>query len=133
MSTCFNQQNAYNQYRTAAVQTANPGKLLLMLFDGLVVALKQAKTSVEKSDHQESNRLLMKGQDILSELMATLNMDYEISASLYSLYDYLRQRLMQANISKDVAVIEEVLGFAIELRSTWADAVKATTKIAATR
>jgi flagellar protein FliS len=114
--------NAYNQYRTIAVTTASPEKLLLMLYDGLVIDLKQAKQAIEQRDPATAHTYLIKGQDIITELMRTLNMKYEVSANLYRLYDYLRRRLIRANVKKDAAIIEEVLKIVTGLRATWAAA-----------
>jgi len=116
--------HAYNQYRTTAVQTARPGKLLLMLYDGLILSLKQARQCIEQGNHSEAHHCLIKAQDIITELMCTLNMDYEISASLYQLYDYFKARLIQANIRKDAQVIDEVQSFVTELRDTWASVIE---------
>ncbi|MGD0622014.1 MAG: flagellar export chaperone FliS [Thermacetogeniaceae bacterium] len=116
--------NAYNQYRQIAVTTARPEKLLLMLYDGLVIYLKQAKQAIEQHDPATAHTFLMKGQDIITELMATLKMNYEISTNLYRLYDYMRRRLIAANVRKDAAIIEEILGIATGLRASWAAAAE---------
>jgi flagellar protein FliS len=112
-------ENAYNQYRKTAVMTASGDKLLLMLYDGLVTDLKKAKQAVEQRDPASAHTLLIKGQNIITELMRTLKMEYAISTDLYRLYDYLRRRLIRANVKKDPAIVEEALGMAIGLRNTW--------------
>lgn len=116
--------NPYNQYRATAVQTARPGKLLLMLYDGLVLSLKQAKQCIEEGVASEAHHHLIKAQEIVTELMCTLNMDYEIAHNLYQLYDYFKSRLIQANISKNAGIVEEVLSFVKELRDAWEEVVK---------
>ena len=121
-----NRMNPYNQYRMTSVQTANPEKLLLMLYDGLVVCLKQAKQAVEEKKMDQAHTSLIQGQDIITELMNTLNMDYDISEGLYKLYDYQRQQLIEANIKKDAEIIDQVLTFTSDLRQTWAQAVEQT-------
>ncbi|HBG22169.1 MAG: flagellar export chaperone FliS [Syntrophaceticus sp.] len=121
-----NRMNPYNQYRMTSVQTANPEKLLLMLYDGLVVCLKQAKQAVEEKKMDQAHTSLIQGQDIITELMNTLNMDYDISEGLYKLYDYQRQQLIEANIKKDAEIIDQVLTFTSDLRQTWAQAVDQT-------
>jgi flagellar protein FliS len=117
---------AYDQYRELAVQTANPGKLLLMLYDGLVLFLKQAGNAIESGSSQDAHNFLLKAQDIISELICTLNMDYEVSKNLFQLYDYLKRRLVEANLKKDKQIVEEVLSLATELRDTWAQVVEPT-------
>ena len=121
-----NRMNPYNQYRMTSVQTANPEKLLLMLYDGLVVCLKQTKQAIEERKMDQAHTSLIKSQDIITELMNTLNMDYDISENLYKLYDYQRQQLIEANIKKDAEIIEQVLNFVSDLRQTWAQAVEQT-------
>lgn len=117
-------KNAYNQYLRTAVFTATKEKLLLMLYDGLVNALKQAIQAIEGKNIPKAHVNLMKSQEIITELMGTLNMEYEISDNLYQLYDYYKRRLIAANFRKDPAIIEEVLGMVVKLRSAWAAAEK---------
>jgi flagellar protein FliS len=112
-------ENAYNQYRRTAIMTASGDKLLLMLYDGLVTDLKKAKQAIEQKDPAGAHTFLMKGQNIITELMRTLKMEYAISTDLYRLYDYLRRCLIRANIKKDPAIVEEVLDMAAGLRTTW--------------
>lgn len=116
--------NAYNQYRTTAVQTAKPEKLLLMLYDGLVLSLKMAQQALGKRDTSEAHQNLIKAQDIITELMSTLNMEYEISSRLFQLYDFWKRQLVQANTRKDVQIVGEVLSFVTELRDAWATVIK---------
>jgi flagellar protein FliS len=115
---------AYSSYRKAAVETISPGKLLLMLYDGAVKNLDTAQKAIADQDMNTAHQQLVKAQDIILELMATLNMDYEISKSLYSLYEYLHHQLVQANLKKDQQLIEEVRSFLVELRDAWDEAVK---------
>ncbi|HHV34435.1 MAG TPA: flagellar export chaperone FliS [Syntrophomonadaceae bacterium] len=114
--------NAYNRYKTTSVQTANPGKLLLMLYDGLILFLKKGKQAVESGNPGEAHVNLINAQDIISELMSTLKMDYEISQNLFQLYDYWKRRVMDANIKKDDKIIDEVLSLVEDLRDVWAEA-----------
>lgn len=114
--------NAYNQYKTTSIQTASPEKLLLMLYEGLLRFLGQALESLEARDYPEVNRLLKRSQDIIGELMATLNLDYEISHRLWALYDYFLQRLIEANVKKEPQPILEVRGLVSELQEAWIQA-----------
>ncbi|MDA8233939.1 MAG: flagellar export chaperone FliS [Clostridia bacterium] len=114
--------NPYAQYKQTAVQTASPEKLLLMLYDGAIKFLNQAKVAMDTRNIEESNKYIIKTQDIISELIVTLNMEYEISHNLHGIYDYLNRRLIQANIKKDPEILEEVLNHITELRQTWAEA-----------
>lgn len=115
--------NPYQQYQKQQVNTSPKEKLLIMLYDGAIRFCSQAKTAIEKNNNEEANLMLIKVQNIIEELTNTLNMDYEVAKQLYSLYDYFNRRIIEANVKKDSAIIEEVQGFLIELRKTWSEAV----------
>ncbi|MGI6587220.1 MAG: flagellar export chaperone FliS [Peptococcia bacterium] len=116
----------YQQYQQQQVFTAPPDKLLLMLFDGAIRFCNQAKKALVGQKLEESNYYIIKAEDIILELMTTLKMDFEFSQQLYSLYDYLYRRLVEANIEKDMVLLDEVVELLTELRQTWAEvAVKA--------
>ncbi|MHB8183853.1 MAG: flagellar export chaperone FliS, partial [Candidatus Desulforudaceae bacterium] len=62
-------------------------------------------------------------QNIITYLQATLNMDYEVSEQLDSLYGYIYDQLLQANLKKDPAILAQVLKIIEELRDTWTEAL----------
>lgn len=115
---------AYDQYKKASVETVAPDKLLLMLFEGALRNINNAKKAIVISDINQAHQQIIRVQDIIIELMSTLNMDYEISHSLLALYEYLLNELVQANVKKDVEILEQVEGFIIELKDTWQEATK---------
>ncbi len=118
----ISKRNPYDQYRKTSVSTASPGKLLMMLYDGLMVFLKQAKQAVQDEKLEEAHTNLVKSQDILSELMGTLNMEIPLSENLYKLYDFQKEQLVKANMEKDPELIAQVIETVDELRQTWAEA-----------
>lgn len=117
------QSSPYKQYQQTAIETASPERLIIMLYDGAIKFVNQAKTSMNEGNVEETNKALIKTQDIISELMIGLNMEAgEIAHNLYNLYDYFKRRLVEANTKKDNVILDEVLGHLIELRSTWVEA-----------
>lgn len=116
--------NAYNQYKENSIQTSSPEELTLMLYNGLVKFIMRGIDSIDKHNIQEAHNNIVRAQDIVAEFMNTLDMKYELSHSLYSIYDYMQRRLIDANTAKDKAILEEVLGFAKVLRDTWEQAIK---------
>ena len=118
--------NPYAQYQTAQLETAPPEKLLIMLFDGAIRFNKAAITAMEENNIAVSHANCIKVQNILTELMSTLRFDVggEIAQNLFRLYEYLHRRTVQANISKDPAILEEVLRHLRDLRDTWVQAAK---------
>ena len=116
--------NAYSQYKENSVYTASPEELTLMLYNGLVKFILQAQKAIDEKNMPKAHESIVRAQDIISEFQVTLNMKFEISKSLASMYEYMQDRLFDANIKKDVGILEEVLGYAKELRDTWSQAMK---------
>lgn len=116
--------NGYNQYKANSINTATPEELTLMLFNGLVKFLMQAQTAIEVKNIEKASNSIVRSQAIIKEFQSTLDMSYEVSQGLDSLYDYMYRRLVEANIKKDGDIVEEVLGYSRELRDTWAQAMK---------
>jgi flagellar secretion chaperone FliS len=116
--------NPNEVYLRNQVTTAKPEELTLMLYNGGIKFLHQAKLAIEKKELPKAHAAIMKTQDIISELMSTLDMEYEISNSLLSLYDYMMRRLIEANLSKDISIIDEIENMLIELKNTWAQVMK---------
>ncbi len=115
---------AYNNYKKASVETVPAEKLLLMLYEGALKAINNAKQAIEQKEINLAHQQIMKVEDIIIELMSTLNMEYDISHKLIVLYEYLLNELVQANAKKDIAKLELVEGFLTELKTTWEEAVK---------
>lgn len=117
-------QNPYAQYKQQSVVTASPEKLLIMLFDGAIRFVGQAKNALQEKDIEKSNYYLIRAQNIVYELMASLNMEYEISQPLFQMYEYINYNLQQANIHKDVSYLAEPEKYLREFRETWIEAAK---------
>lgn len=116
--------NPYQAYENNQVLFAKGEELTLLLYKGAIKFIEQAKLALEKNDLPRVNNRIIKAQNIISELMVTLNMDIEISKSLLLLYDYLKQRLIDANLKKDAEILNEVQGMLAELLGTWAEAIR---------
>lgn len=114
----------YDKYRQSSVQTSNPAQLVIMLYDGAIRFVKTAMDGLAQKDNEKANLNLGKAQTIVSELMSTLDRSYDISKSLYSLYEYTNYLLVEANIRKDVTKAEEAVGYLTDLRETWLQASK---------
>jgi flagellar protein FliS len=116
--------NPYQTYQKQAVTTSAPEDLTLMLYQGMVKFIRLSKTALQNKNMEESHRYNIRAQDILSELMVTLKQGNIISDSLLPLYDFMKYRLIEANLSKNFDILEEVEGFALELSETWLTAIK---------
>ncbi|NLK86247.1 MAG: flagellar export chaperone FliS [Clostridiaceae bacterium] len=114
----------YETYKQNSIFTASPEELTLMLYNGLIKFIMLAQKSIEDKDVQKAHESIIRAEDILMEFKATLDMQYELSHGLALLYDYMLDRLFDANIKKDTDILAEVLHFAKDLRDTWAQAMK---------
>ena len=114
------------QYQQTQVQTASPEKLLIMLYDGAIQFLNKAKVSIQNKNIEDSHNNIIGAQKIVTEFMNTLDMKAggQVAENLYSLYEYLHYRLVQANIKKDEKMVEEVIGHLRDLKATWEEAIK---------
>ncbi len=118
-----NPYNAYNQYKQNAALTAAPEELTLMLYNGAIKFANQAMLAIDEKNVPKTHELILRTNAIITELNATLNMQYEMSQNLRSLYEFIADRLLQANISKDKKYIEEALTIIAEMRDTWKEAM----------
>ena len=116
--------NPYQTYQENTVTTASPGELTLMLYNGCLKFVKQGKKAIEENNIEEKNLYLLKSQNIISELMATLNMDFEVSHQMIQIYDYIYYRLVDANIKNDIAMLDEVEVLVTEFRDTWKEVIQ---------
>ena len=118
--------NPAQSYLQQQVQTASREQLLLMLYDGAIRFLKVARKGMEAQDVEKAHQNLIRGQRIVSELMASLDVKLggEPARNLMNLYEYLYYRLVQANLKKDVAMLDEVLEHLAQLRQTWEEAIR---------
>lgn len=124
MSILTLQNNVYNAYKQNSINTASPGELTLMLYNGCIKFLNVAKKAMEEKNIEEKNKNLQKAQAIITELMVTLDMNYEISKQILPLYEYMHRRLIEANIKNNIEIVDEVIGLTTEFRDTWKEVIK---------
>ena len=111
-------------YRETQIKTANQIKLIVMLYDGAIRHLSLALEELA-GGHEHYDRVnnhIVAAQDIVSELMASLDFERggEIARGLFSIYSYANRRLLDGNVRKDRAPLEEVKRLLAELRDAWA-------------
>ena len=116
--------NAYAQYNASKVLTASPAELTLMLYDGAVKFCNIAITSIEQNDVEKAHVHIVKTERIIDHLRMTLDMQYPVSQDFERIYTYLSSRLVQANISKDKEILEEVRGHLHSVRDTWKEVMR---------
>lgn len=115
--------DARSAYLGASVNTASPARLLVMLYERLVLDCTRALAAQRAGDHGEAHSQLVHAQDIVMELRSSLDTDvWEGGPGLASLYDYLHTRLIRANVGRDDSITEHCLGLVTDLCQTWREA-----------
>jgi flagellar protein FliS len=120
----------WDSYRKVATQTASPGQLVLMLYDGTLKFLDKAMTGFDHKDpllfNQTINNNIVRAQAIIHEMNASLNMKDggEVASNFRRLYNYFYRRLTEANRSKQKEPIEETITRLRALRDSWAEMLR---------
>lgn len=118
--------NAISAYQRVGVESgiesANPHKLILMLFEGAQEALAKAKMHMQHNEIAEKGQMISKAIMIIDHgLKASLDMSAggDLAIKLQALYDYMVHRLLIANIQSDPEIVNEVHKLLAELYSAW--------------
>ncbi|WP_242828975.1 flagellar export chaperone FliS [Catonella morbi] len=116
--------NAASLYQGAAINTASPAELTLMLYNGAIKFCNLALIGMEEEDIMKAHNNLMKAQRIIRELQATLNFKYEVSKDFDLIYTRILNSLLAANIKKDTDKLNEALEDIRGIRDVWTQVMK---------
>ena len=120
-------RSPWNSYRQVALQTAAPGQIVLMLFEGAIRFLERAEGGFGMDDPAEANQTIhnnvQRTQEILHELNMALDIQSggELAQTLRSLYEYMDRRLLESNLQKKSDGIVESRRHLSTLRDAWAE------------
>ena len=123
----FPKTKAWQAYRQVATQTASPGQLVLLLYNGVIRFLEQARLGFSLDDPKEVNEAInnniQRAQAIIQEMDQSLNMQEggEFAARMRSLYDFFDRCLQESNMHKTEKGIQEVLKHVTVLRDAWSE------------
>lgn len=118
--------NGYSAYKNNNINYASKEQLLLMLLEGAVRFSKIARQAILDKNITKAHENIVKTQDIFYELMMTLDVKSggEWASSLMRVYEFIVDRLLQANIKKDIDIMNEVIPLIEDIRDTWTEANK---------
>ena len=115
--------NARAAYLDASIATASPARLLVMLFDRLVLDVQRGLEEQRSGNVEETHKHLTHAQDILLELASSLRPEeFKGGYDLAARYSFLHRQLVMANIRKDASITDEVLTLVTDLCETWRQA-----------
>ncbi|MGE3855631.1 MAG: flagellar export chaperone FliS [Dehalococcoidia bacterium] len=128
--------SGYDAYQRVQAETSTPGQLIALLYDAMVRSLDRAKAGLEQHDLESAHAPILRAQDIVLELISSLNMDDDgeagaMARQLGALYEYMYRRLLDASLHKDGEAIDEVRRLITPVREAWANALEQLSRQAA--
>lgn len=117
--------NGIQSYRRTNLITADPGRLVIMCYEGAIDNLLIAKQRYTDNKFEAKCKALQKAVDIIDELLCSLDFEKggSIATNLESLYNYMKRRLIQADVNQDLAAFDEVIEMLSGLLSAWKEAL----------
>ena len=117
---------AYNQsiatYQDVQFQTADPAKLISMMYNRLALELDKAKECIKIGNIEGKGQAIIKSQDIVMELANCLNLNTgKIAKNLQALYLYMFTELNNVNLKLDLNKLDVVIKITDDLRSAWVE------------
>ena len=113
------------QYQKSSIETASREQILIMLYDGAIQFLNNAKIAIENKNYELIHKNLIGAQNIIQEFINSLDRDVapQLAENLTSLYEYFIRRLVQANMKRQIEPVDEVLKYLKSLKATWEQAI----------
>lgn len=119
--------NLRDRYLQDTINTASPAKLLIMLYDRLILDLGTGEEAFRNGDRELGSAKVMHAQDIVLELRTTLDVDaWSGAPGLASLYGFILTELIGANIARDADRVASCRKLLEPLRDAWREAASAT-------
>lgn len=116
--------SAYEKYNNSKILTASPAELTLMLYEGAIRFCNIAIMGIEQKDVEKAHVNIVKVQRIIEEFRSTLDRRYPVAADFDRVYVYLLRRLLEGNLKKDKAILEEVNMHLHSMRDTWKEVMR---------
>lgn len=117
-------RNPFAEYANNKIMTASPAEVTLMLYEGAIKFCNMAIIAIENGETEKAHVNIKKTQRIIDEFRNTLDHKYKVAEDFDRIYVYILQRLLEANIKKDKAILEEVNMHLRSVRDTWKEVMK---------
>lgn len=117
--------NGYNVYKNNSVNYASKEQLLLMLVDGAVKFSKIARQAILDKNIKLAHENIIKTEDIFTELRVSLDTSVgEWAKQMFAIYGFINEKLFEANMKKDIKIMDEIIPLIEDVRNTWYEAEK---------
>ena len=117
-------RNPFAEYTQNKILTASPAEVTLMLYEGAIKFCNIAIIAIENGEIEKAHVNIKKTQRIIEEFRNTLDHKYEVAKEFDKIYVYILQRLLDANMTKDKSILEEVNMHLRSVRDTWKEVMK---------
>lgn len=117
-------RNPFAEYENNKIMTASPAEVTLMLYEGAIKFCNMAIIAIESGEIEKAHHNIKKTQRIIEEFRNTLDHKYKVAEDFDRIYVYILQRLLEANIKKDKAILEEVNMHLRSVRDTWKEVMR---------
>lgn len=117
-------RNPFAEYTANKIMTASPAEITLMLYEGAIKFCNIAIVAIENHEIEKAHVNIKKAQRIIEEFRNTLDHKYPVAEDFDRIYVYLLRRLLEANIKKDKAILEEVNTHLRSVRDTWKEVMR---------
>jgi len=117
-------RNPFAEYTNNKIMTASPAEITLMLYEGAIKFCNIAIIAIENGEIEKAHVNIKKTQRIIEEFRNTLDRKYKVAEDFDRIYVYLLRRLLEANVKKDKAILEEVNMHLRSVRDTWKEVMR---------
>ncbi len=126
-------KNALARYSAVSFSTSSPAQLTVMLYDGLFRFVREAMAAFEAKDRARAGERIRRGHAILRHLLGSMVPEANplLHERLTSLYLFAMQRMTEANLKRDPALLADVIRVLLPLRGAWSVAAERTAQAAA--
>lgn len=101
--------------------SADPHRIIQLLMQGALEKLALGKGCIERSDWEGKSASLTRAVEIINALRDALDRDVnpELVDNLESLYEYMTVRITEASATKDISIIDQVMGLLLQIKGAW--------------
>lgn len=112
----------------ARVESASPGQLVVLLFEGLLTSLVEARGAILERDLEKKGQKISAAMSIVLTLRESLDvtLDSDLPHNIDLLYDYIQRKMIEINQTMDVNSIDEIVELVVTLKSGWDQIVENT-------
>jgi len=114
-------ENNLKTYQNMHISGLNQKDLIVMLYSGALRFIDEGKEFIHKNDVPQTSEKLSRARNIFVHLLSTLNLELggEFAEKLSALYAYFIEKITNANVTKDIKELDEIIPLISEIKESW--------------